>query len=391
MSFLKFIKRIRASSAKVEEEISTEAVKLAELTSWIKNQKNNISKEEREFLGKINTRTSQLADELEKEVTALQEVNLDDLKVEKRAKSITKINLDKYVEHLKNLVETLQCFDVTTSNNLMENLTEIFKDFEQKSMKNFQKAAFLAGHKLGTIGVSTGRFFKDIRQLMKDNSSMIKHSNIIISLYSKLSEVDNLEKTQLEFKSKITSFEQKILELSDKEKTIIVEMEQVKKSKSYASDIKKLDDFAKNKSKLLREIHKLRELIDFKFLANTFHSNPKQLTAVREYNTHFTESFQGDSGKKLVSLLRDAEVTQSTVFDHINELVLLKHTVDSTVIEPDQVSRLNNDIEKVKLQMKDMLYRKEVEQKKHDKFQASKEHILAAMRNKLSEINVVLK
>jgi len=390
MGFLDRVRKALGPNTKIEEEKPAEKVKSADISSWIQNQKDQIVREESEFLKQINIRTSQLANELEKEVISLQAVDLDDIKAEKRAKLITKINLDKYIEHLKNLTETLQCFEVDTSDNLMETITEIFKTFEQKSMKNFQKAAFLAGHKLNNIGVSTGRFFKDIRQIVKDNEKIISTSKLISSVDSKLDEINNFEKTQLEFKSKVSDFEQKISQLKSEKKSIVKEIEQVKTSKSYANELKKQSNFEKDKSELREKTCKLKTLIDFKVLANTFHSNPKQLAIVRDYKSDFDGAFQIDLGEKLTQLLKAAEVSQSNVFRSIDEIVSLKQKIENTVFEKDKVEILSVDIKKIKLQIEDIVSKKELEQKKHNKFQASKEQILNSIRDKLSKINVVL-
>jgi hypothetical protein len=390
MGFLKFLKKALESSTKIEEETLVEKISYKYLRNWIQKQKSEIAEKENEFLKKINERTSQLAIELGKEVTALQQVDLDDLKVEKRAKLITKININKYIEHLRNLAETLQCLEVDTSNNLMETITEIFETFEQKSTKNFQKAAFLAGHKLNNIGVSTGRFFKDIRQIMNDNNILIDRVKIVRSVDLKLNDIDNLKKTQLAFKSKVTCFEQKIVELKAKEHGINTKIQVVKTSKSYAEELKKQKDLEKNTFELKEKFHKLKTLIDFKFLANTFHSNPKQLAIVREYKVNFEEAFQRDSGEKFTHLLKEAEVSQSTIFHSIDEIVDLKQKIESIMIKTDQVEDLSKDIKKIKLQIEDMTSKKELEQKRYSKFQAGQEKIFNSIRDKLSKINVEL-
>ena len=390
MGFLDRIRKILETNTKIEEEKVAENVKSKDLKNWIQNRKKAFAKEESKFLKQINTRISQLADELKKEVTALQTINLADLKVEKRARLITGINIDKYTDHLQNLIETLQNLDLTTTDGLMETITTLFRDFEQKSNKNFQKAVFLAGHKLNDIGINIGRFFSDIRKLIKSNETLINRSKILSAVESKIFDMDDLEKTKQEFVEKVEIHEQKIIELKDKKKQLETEMQTVKKSKAYAQEVQKREELEKDKIELTKSIYKLRTLIDFKLLANIFHSNPKQLAIVRDYKSNFEEAFQRDASKKLIAMLEETKIDRSQISDSIEQIIKTQKKIENTVIEADQIESLDAEAKKIGLQIEELNAKKELEQKKHDKFQISREKILDSIRSKLSKIDVVL-
>jgi len=390
MGFFKFIKKVLDTAKEIDEEIVIAKVKSDDINSWIHNQKKALAEEESKFLKQITERVLLLADELETEVTALQEVNFDDIKTEKRAKMIVGTNLDLYIGHLTKLIVTLRELNITTTHNLLENITMIFRNFEQKSMKNFQKAAFLVGHKLGDIGVSTGKFFKDIRQQIKDNNSLINRAKIIHAVDLELNEIDNFEKTKLEFKSNIDAFEQNINKLESKKKGIDEEIESIKKSKSYAKETNEREEFEKDKTELTKSIYELRKLIDFKLLSNTFHSNHKHLAIVRNYKANFEEAFQRDSGKKLIILLEEAKINQSNILDSIKKITKTQQKIENTVIESDKIENLNKDITNITHQIEDLNSKKEIEQKKHNKFQTSKDKIWDIIKSKLSKINVEL-
>jgi hypothetical protein len=390
MGFLDFIKKVLDSSAKVEEEKIAEKVKSKDIKNWVQNKKKVIAEDEKVFLKQINTRTSQLADELEKEVTALRAVNLDKLKAEKHAKLITKTNLNKYAEHLSELTETLRSLNITTSDNILENITLIFRNFEQKSIKNFQKASFLVGHELSDIGVSTGKFFKDIRQTIKDNMSIINSSKIICSVELKLKEIDDFEKTKLKFKSNIDNFEQKVTEFKDEKNQLTKDIETVKTSKSYIKELKKCEDLENDKTELKKNIYKLKNLIDFKLLANTFHSNPKQMAIVKDYKTNFEEAFQSDSSNILINLLTEAKVNHGSILDNINNIIKTQQKIENTILDEDRIANLNMDIHSIQLQIEDINSKKELEQKKYNKFQTNHAAMLDAISDKLSKINVLV-
>ena len=390
MGFFNFIKKVLDTAKELEEESTIEKVKAEDIKSWIHNRKKSIAEEESKFLKQINARILSLADELEKEVTALQEVDFDDIKAEKRAKMIVGTNLDIYIGHLTNLIATLRELNITTTHNLLENITMIFRNFEQKSMKNFQKAAFLVGHKLGDIGVSTGKFFNDIRQQMKDNKTLINRAKIINIVDLKLTEIDNFEKTKLEFKSNIDAFKQNITKLETKKKGIDEEIDAVKKSQSYAKETKEREEFEKDKTELTKSIYKLRKLIDFKLLSNTFHSNHKQLAIIRSYKANFEEAFQRDAGRKLIGLLDEAKINKGNILDSINKITATQQKIENTIIEPDKIVDLNKDITIITHQIEDLNSKKELEQKKCDKFQTNREKILETIRDKLTKINVEL-
>ncbi|MBT3940509.1 hypothetical protein HOD83_01870 [Candidatus Woesearchaeota archaeon] len=389
MGFLDSLKSILKSKTELEEKV-IETIKSTDLKKWIQGRKKDIATEEAEFLARINTRINQLADELEKEVAELKEIDFDNLKIEKRTKFITGVNLDKYIDHLKNLIETLRNLDLTTSADIMVTITKVFNEFDQKAMKNFQKASFFVGHKLGDIGISTARFFKDIKQLISANETLIKNTKMIQFVGSRLDEIDNLEKTAQEFTSQKASFEKEVSKLEDEKKRVTKEIDTVKNSKTYAKETQKREDLEKDKTELTKNIYKLRTLIDFKLLANTFHSNPKQIAIVREYKANFEAAFQRDAGRKLISLLEEAKVNHGNVLDSINKITATQQKIDNTLIEPDRVNELNHAIGDITRKIEEITSKTELEQKKYDKFQANRERVLSLVREKLAEIDVVL-
>jgi hypothetical protein len=390
MGFLDRLKRMLESSTEIKKEKVAETVKSKDINHWVQTQKKELAEEESEFLKQVNERILSLADELEKEVTALKEVDFDDINVANRAKMIIGTNLDHYIRHLSNLITTLRELNISTTDNLLENITLVFRNFEQMAIKNFQKAASLAGHKLNDIGVSTGRFFTDMRKLMKENDTLINRAKIIHAVSLKLDEIDTFEKTKLEFKSNVDVLKEKIVKLEQEKQRISKEILTVKTSKSYATATKKREDFEKDKTELTKSIYALRKLIDFKLLSNTFHSSPKQLAIVRDYKSNFEEAFTKDSGQKLISLLKEADVSKGAIMNNINKITKTRQKIENTVIETDQIAELNQDITKITNQIEELTSKKELEQKKHDKFQTSRDNILDSIRSKLSKINVVL-
>jgi hypothetical protein len=390
MGLLDFLKKLMDSAKEIEEAAVTKTVKTKDLRKWIQSQKEDISNDESEFLKQVKQRILLLADELETETKALKEVTLDKIQAETRAKIIVGTNIDLYIGHLTDLITLLRELNITTTDNLFENITAIFKNFEQKSIKSFQKAAVLAGHKLSDIGVSTGKFFNDLRQLMKDNETLITRSKIIHSIDSKLTEIDNFEKTKSEFKSNMDNFESKIKDLESEKKRVEKEMETVKKSKTHIKEIKKREKLEKDETELTKSIYELRTLIDFKILANTFHSNPKQMAIVKAYKANFEDAFHKDSSNKLINLLEEAELHKGQILSSIDKINKTKQNIRNTVFETDQVAILNLEIGKIKIQIDDIQPKKDLEQKKHDKFETNRDNMFDSIRDKLSKINVEL-
>jgi len=389
MSFLNIIKKILKSNTNIEEKV-IEKLKPNELNNWIQTKKAATQEEESDLLKQIKKRILRLADELETETKTLQEITLGNIKAENRAKMIVGTNLDHYIDHLTNLITTLRELNITTTENLLENITTIFKDFEQKSIMNFQKASFLIGNKLSDIGVSTGVFFGDLRKIMKENESIINKSKTIFSINSKIKEMEEAEKIKLELNNGIEKINNKIKELETEKTSIEKEIEKTKKSKEYIKELKKKEEYENNKLELKTNITKLNNLIDFKLLANKFHSNPKYMTIIKDYKTNFSDAFQRDSKGKLQDLISEAKINNPSIRDILKQITKLTDNIQSSSFDVNKLDDLKLELGKTKLRIEDLNSEKQREQKKCDKFETNCEKILDSIKTELIKINVEL-
>jgi len=381
MGFFDFLKR--------EKHEENEKITFEELEDWLKNKKKSNENKEKELLNLMKQRISHLTKEFEEEIAILKNLNLEEKKVEDRVKFIVKENLNSYILLLSKLVESLKKLDEKTSDAFIERINFIFADFGKKSFRNFQKATFLIGKEFEDVKKSMGNFFGDLKNIFENNKSFIENSKAVSFLLSKYNEAENIEKIRLNIHDKIKKIEQKIADLENKIKSAEKDIKKITESREYSEKIKKKEEVEKKKNELKQDIIKLKEAIDMKALARTFHESEKKMKIIKEYNKDFYGAFENDGGLSLLHLIDDNK--KKYLNEMITDIQRKKEEIAKTPSEKDEIESLKTEIEKIGAEIKNLDKEKLDGLKRSQKLEEKKKELLEMIKVELAKIKIEIR
>ncbi|MEM0465706.1 MAG: hypothetical protein QXW97_03335 [Candidatus Pacearchaeota archaeon] len=388
MGFFDFLKRKK-------QEIKLERVKIENIDEFLKLRIEKIKNQEHEIFLLVNTKLLYLINDLKEQIKVLETINLEDKKVEARTKFIVKENFNHYVNHIKKLIENLQNIKTENVYLLIELVDKIFLDFDKKSKLNYEKATFLIGKELGETKDKINNFFSEVKSILSKNKNILEENKIYISIKNKLNELKELDKSKDEINSNIKENNEKIkrlqIEIDIKESRI----NDIKKSFEYLKEqesIKRKEDDYKIIEKM---IYDLKQLIDFKKLANIFHYDSKKMDIINKYKVSFKNNFEKDNGIEILNLLSEANMTSSHISKKITEIKekikeLEKKYRNLELKQLQIITELNKDVKELNFKKEDLILVNAKENKKLEKLNESEKLITDDIKKELLKLNVEL-
>ncbi len=372
---------------KKKEPIEAERIKFSELQPWLKNKKTEIKEQEDNFLKTIQTRISQLIQELEEKTLALKKININEKKAEDKIKLIVKENLDNYIYYLNKLLGKLKEIN-EKSEQTIEKINSVFAEFEKKSSISFEKATFLIGKELGNTKESIRAFFKALEKILKDNKELIEKSKIISLVGEKMEKFSEVEKTKSNIEQVVGEYNEKILNLNNSIKLQKKEIEKIQSSEKFLAENKKKQILIEKKQEIDKDTERLREMLDFKALANFFHSFEKEMSIIKAYKGNFKQTFQKTKGEDILSLLKESKLQNPEILNKIQDITKNEKEINSIAIEETGIAELENMIKKIKLELNILNSKKLLEEKKAVKIKGNLNEIISSIKGDLIKINV---
>jgi len=321
MGFFDFLKK------KKEPEI--QKLRFEEIQDFINSRKNTNKNQEQEFIDQINNMISELINNLKGKISILSNINISEKKVEERAKLIVKENLQNYIFYLDKLIDKLNSFEEKNLNVYINKLNEIFDGFEKKSNLCFQKATYLIGKELGLTRDLIIKFSQDFHKVEFNNKDIIESSKIITISENHLSHLEDNKKIKVNLDNNIENIDSKIEVLRDETKSDEQTIDKIKESEVYKSEIESKHKVNSKKQELDNELYSLKSLIDFKYLANIFHSNEKEMTIIKNHKDNFLQFFKRDDGLAILSLLKDTRMETDEVEKKAELLIQKKKEIEA--------------------------------------------------------------
>ncbi len=374
------------------EEAEIEKVKFNELQPWLRDKKEEIEKQEQEFLKAVEQRISQLIPDLKEKISVLKKIDVDGKKAEEKIKLIVKENLDNYTNYVDELVDKLneitKAVKIKTGKKIVEKINSVFSDFKKRSSLSYEKATFLIGKEIGDIKEAIGIFFRDLENILKENKLLIDKSKIISEIETKIEKFFELEKIKSEIEKTINNYDKKINNLTNNIKIKEEEIEKIKKSEKFLEQNRKREEIEEKKQDLEKQINKLREVIDFKALANFYHSFEKEMAIIKEYKENFKQAFQKTKGNDLVLLLKESKLPHLEILNKMQEITEKEKEISSVIIEKTGIEILEDETKKIKSEIEILVSKKLTEEKRYKKLESSLSEISSLIKQELTKINV---
>jgi hypothetical protein len=379
MGFFDFLKK-----QKIAEE--KEKVGFDELESWLKDKTRQNAEKEKELSDWIKQRTYQLVKEMDIRLECLKDLELTKRKAEDKIQVIVKENLNNYVALLEKLSGNLKNLEGDKHDVLIGRINFLFSDFEKKSFMNFQKASFYFEKELGNIKRGMSLFFKDLRSLLESNKALIDNLKIISAVSSKFDELKGSDILNSKIDSQIQEIEQKKEDLKNKIEYIEKDMKKMAESSEYSEKISKRQEAEKIKDALKQDILKLKEEVNMKSLARTFHENEKKMRIIRDYNNDFYKAFENDLGLSLITLLDEGR--KEHIRRKIAEIQRKKEEISGILLEKDEIESLKADMGGIKNKIEILDKEKADCMKRAQKLEEKKQELIGIIKSDLAKINV---
>ncbi len=390
MGFLDFFK-IREKEEKVEK------IKLEDLEGWILDKKEKVENKKNIVSNLIKEKIIRLIQELREEIETLEKIDLKEMKVEEKTKFIVKENLNSYIKYLRELITNLKNLENQKFDDLIEKINSTFFNFNKKSSISFQKATFLIGEELGMVKKSLNYFLKNTDNIIKKNKNLINLSKTIDSAENNLKEINEIQKFKYGIEDNIKELEQKINNLKNKTEKVEEEIDNIKQSKEYLKEKEKEKEIEIKKEELKKRIFELRAMIDFKFLANVFHSNKKKMGIIKECKENFPENFLTNlqnKKTKIIDLLKEAKAkNEEKVLKKIKEIAEKEQEINKSSFKKNKIKEIKNlnfEIKNTESKIEELSYKINKEKKKYEKIKNEKDMLIILIKNELLEIGIEL-
>jgi len=371
-----------------EEKPALEKIKAEDLEAWFLNKQASLKNDKEIFFKLIQKKISDLASELEEKRLILGKINVAERKAEEKIKIIVKENLDNYIIYLDKLIEKLK--EMIADKDIVGKINSIFKDFSKKSSMSFEKATFLIGKELGDIRDSIKKFFSDLERMLKENEPLNKRIKAFDSIQSKIDEISNFKKIHTDNQNTISNCDNKLNELSVRLEKKEKEFEEFRNSEEFTAEEKKKETLRSLELELEKEISSLRRLVDFKALANFFHSFPKEMEVIKKYKENFKDSFLKNNGEDLIKMLDESKLKTSEIEIQMKKVSDDKNAVKGIQIGKTKADAFREELAEIKEERASAALEKSEMQKKDKRTEANYSAAFGEVRQELFKINVEL-
>jgi len=372
------------------EEIVIEKLAFSEIGNWIENKiKENEIKQNKVLLiirGKIERFTK----ELREKIVILESFDVEAKKEKEDIKGIVNNSRKDYIKAVENLLENLDNLETNKFEEFMKKVNKIFFDFNKSSHKNYERATILIGKEMASIRESVRAFSKELLKTYEENKDVVdffKTISQIKSKYQNINPIDNILNTTI---GKKVSLNKKISEKEEENRILKQKIEEIKTSPAYLENLAKQKkiEFLREESK--KNILELKQLLDFKALANFFHINPEQMNILKNHKEDFYTNFEKDNGKMIIDFLDEAKLNNDIILEKINLIRTKIEEISNNEreIKEDETQEVYSKIKEVHFEIDTLRIENIKEEKIHEKLKIGKEELISLLKQELGKMNV---
>ena len=381
---------LRKLVKKEEPEIEQEKIDFSEIGDWIKKKREKIESKEKETIILIKEKIKIFSDEVQEKIKVVEKVDIEERKIEEKIKSIVNEGRKRYLESINEFLKSLDGLEKCKLEKFIENINKIFLDFDKSSHMSYERTTILIGKEMAEVKKSLKIFSGDLIKIFNENKDVVENSKIVSLIKLKLDQSISTDEIFKEIKEAIISLDKKIGEKEEANKKILEEIEKINKSEGH---IKNLDMQKKIKlleEELEKELVSLKQIIDFKSLANFFHIFGEQMNLVKDYRDDFQARFKKDNGKEIIKLLDEAKLNNETISEKIKQIYNKKEEIEKSKqeIKKDETQELYSKSTKIILEIGNLKNEKIRDEKRKEKLRVSNEEIIELIKETFEKIGV---
>jgi len=240
---------------------------------------------------------------------------------------------------------------------------------------------------------SIANFLTDFRKQVNENKKILDFLKTISIIETNIKGINNIKEINLKNKENIRNIDEKLKGLIDKREEIKKEIKNIKESEEYKKEVEEKKDIEDIENEISLQIYDLKQLIDFKKLANAFHSNEKDMLTIKNYKDNFLLSFKKTNGEDIIDLANslDNDVGERLA-DEAKEIKERYEKIDKNIKnqEHEKIKQSEKNIEKIDSEMEEFNIEKVKEERRNDKLKINKEDLIETLRLSLEKIKIEL-
>lgn len=388
MGIFSFLKKLGKEN-KIEE-IVIEKLAFSDIENWIERKIRENKLKEKEILFGAGEKIEDFIKELREKIVILEGFDVEAKKEKDKIKNIVTDSREKYIESVEGLIERLNNLEEPKLKKFIEKINKIFFDFNKSSFKNYERATILIGKEMASIKESLKGFSKALLKTFDESKPVIDYFKSLFIIKEKLDTINPIDKTLERISEKKVSLNKKISEKEEENRILKERVEEIKKSQNYLDFLAGQKRVESLKSESKEGILELKQLLDFKALANFFHINPEQMNILKDHKEDFQTNFQKDNGKMIIDLLDEAKLNNNTILEKVN---LIRAKIEETLnyerdIKDDETQELYPKINEVVMEIDNLKIEKIKEEKIDENLRVNKEGLISSLKQEIGKLNV---
>ena len=383
--FLK--KRSKTNSSK---ETVKEKLAFSEIDNWIENKIKENELKEKEIPILAKKKIQDLIKEIREKIIILRDFNVDAKKEKDRIKNIVKDSKEKYIESVEDLIEKLNNLEESKLERFIEKINKIFFDFNKSSFKNYERATILIGKEIASLRESLKVFSKSLLKVFEEGKPIMDSSKNLLKIREKLNTLNPINKILKNISEEKLKSNNKINEKEEESKTLKQNLKNIKTSTTYLENLNQQKRIESFESELKKEILELKQLLDFKILANFFHINQQQMKMIKELKEDFYKFFLEDNGKSILNLLDEAKLNKDKIKEKIiNINSKLKEIISHKKnLKEDLTKEIYLKIKEVNLEIEALKIENIKEEKRGERLKINKEELVNSLIQDFGKMNI---
>jgi hypothetical protein len=372
------------------EEIVIEKLAFSDLENWIEDKLKENELKEKEILVIIREKIKVFTEGFREKIHILESVNVEAKKEKEEIKGIVNNSRKDYIKSVENFLENLNNLEMNEFEESMKKINKIFFDFNKGSYKNYERATILIGKEMRVIKEGLRAFSKELTKTFDKSKGIVDSFKRISTVKSELYAIHSSDRILGKISEAIVSLNEKIKSKEEENKRLSEEVQKIKKSPNYLECLRTQKKIESLKEELKNDIFRLKQLLDFKALANFFHINKEQMNILKDHKENFQTNFQKDNGKMIVDLLDEAKLNNNTILEKVN---LIRAKIEETLnyerdIKEDETQELYSRIKSVVMEIDTLKIEKVKEEKRGEKIKRNKEELRDSLKQELAKLNV---
>ena len=371
------------------EEIVIEKIGFFELEDWVEKKKKENELKEKEILAIISEKIEISTKELREKIGILESVDVKSKREKDHIKEVVDSSRRSYIKSVEDFLEDLNYLEID-SFDVMKKINKIFFDFNKGSYKNYERATILIGKEMGSIRESLRVFSRELIKTFDDGKGIIDSFKKIALISSQLDMIFTLEGTLKKISETTLLLGEKIKIKEEENEKLLKEIEEIKRGQGYLENIRNRKKIESLKEELKNDIFKLRQVIDFKALANFFHINEEQMKILKKHREDFQTNFQKDNGKIIIDFLDESKLNNEIILEKINLIRAKVEEISNheNEVKEDETLEFGFQVKRVVMEIDNLKIDKVKEEKRDEKIKTNREELIDSLKQELGKMNV---